>query len=198
MAMRTRRALIGVDSDWSRDLGEPNRVILTSVVKDLGPALFNQAAALASGTWQGGVVWEDLASGATDIGLRQDQPAGPRLSQERPEGDLGGHHRREHPDDAVIPPRGPGCRPRRNSGTWPALVHPSRRAWRATAGNCKCRLFARTLNGGRLVNGLAADAMLATYVRRETSSTAAPGRSSLTRFRGVGGCLGAVEAAGSR
>ncbi len=59
--------VIGVDSDWSRDLGDPNRVILTSVVKDLGPAVFNQVAAISSGTWQGGVVWEDLASGATYI-----------------------------------------------------------------------------------------------------------------------------------
>ncbi len=59
--------VIGVDSDWSRDLGDPNRVILTSVVKDLGPAVFNQASAIVSGSWQGGVVWEDLASGATYI-----------------------------------------------------------------------------------------------------------------------------------
>ncbi len=59
--------VIGVDSDWSRDLGDPNRAILTSVVKDLGPAVFNQASAIVSVSWQGGVVWEDLASGATYI-----------------------------------------------------------------------------------------------------------------------------------
>ncbi|MDH3425073.1 MAG: BMP family ABC transporter substrate-binding protein [Acidimicrobiia bacterium] len=59
--------VIGVDFDWADEFGDPDRVILTSVVKDFGVAVFNQAAAIADGTWQGGEVWEDLESGAVDI-----------------------------------------------------------------------------------------------------------------------------------
>lgn len=59
--------VIGVDFDWSQDFADPNRVILTSVVKDLGPAIVHQAVAIADGSWQGVAVWEDLASGGTYI-----------------------------------------------------------------------------------------------------------------------------------
>jgi basic membrane protein A len=59
--------VIGVDFDWSSFLGDPSRVIVTSVVQHVGPAVFNQAAAVADGTWQGGQVWEDLESEATYI-----------------------------------------------------------------------------------------------------------------------------------
>jgi basic membrane lipoprotein Med (substrate-binding protein (PBP1-ABC) superfamily) len=42
-------------------------VILTSVIKDYGPAVFNQIEALVDGTWNGGFVLEGLESGAVDI-----------------------------------------------------------------------------------------------------------------------------------
>lgn len=59
--------VIGVDYDWSRVLGDRDRVILTSVIKDSGVAAFNQIAALVEGTWSGGEVYEDLASSGVDI-----------------------------------------------------------------------------------------------------------------------------------
>jgi ABC-type phosphate/phosphonate transport system substrate-binding protein len=59
--------VIGVDYDWSRVLGDPDRVILTSVIKDAGVAVFNQIAALVDGSWTGGEVVEDLASEGVDI-----------------------------------------------------------------------------------------------------------------------------------
>ncbi|NND02919.1 MAG: BMP family ABC transporter substrate-binding protein [Acidimicrobiia bacterium] len=59
--------VVGVDTDWSADFGDPDRVILTSVIKDLGPAVFNQAAAWVDGTWTGGVVHEGLAEESADI-----------------------------------------------------------------------------------------------------------------------------------
>lgn len=42
-------------------------MILTSVVKDYGPAVFNQIEALVDGTWAPGFVAEGLESGASDI-----------------------------------------------------------------------------------------------------------------------------------
>ena len=70
--------VIGVDFDWSATIGDANRVILTSVVKDYGPAIFNQIEAMVGGTWSGGVVLEGLESGAVDIApfhkLNQDVP----------------------------------------------------------------------------------------------------------------------------
>lgn len=59
--------VIGVDFDWSRALGDPDRVILTSVVKDTGVAVFNQTASLVAGTWMGGFWFEGLESGGVDI-----------------------------------------------------------------------------------------------------------------------------------
>lgn len=59
--------VIGVDFDWSGTFGDPDRVILTSVVKDYGPAVFNQIAELVGGTWAAGEVLEGLASGAAEI-----------------------------------------------------------------------------------------------------------------------------------
>ncbi len=59
--------VIGVDYDWSGTFGDPDRVILTSVVKDLGPAVFHQIEALVNGTWQGGLVVEGLEEGSVDI-----------------------------------------------------------------------------------------------------------------------------------
>lgn len=59
--------VIGVDFDYSAEFGDPARVILTSVLKDVGVAVFNQAAAIADGTWSGGLVYEGLAGGAVDI-----------------------------------------------------------------------------------------------------------------------------------
>ena len=59
--------VIGVDYDWSKVLGDPERVILTSVIKDFGVAVFNQITALVNGTWSGGEVYEDLSSSGVDI-----------------------------------------------------------------------------------------------------------------------------------
>lgn len=59
--------VIGVDYDWSRVLGDPDRVILTSVIKNAGVAVFNQAKALVRDTWSGGEVVEDLASWGVNI-----------------------------------------------------------------------------------------------------------------------------------
>jgi basic membrane protein A len=59
--------VIGVDFDWSGTFGDSDRVILTSVVKNYGPAVFNQTAALVDGSWVAGLVFEGLESGAVDI-----------------------------------------------------------------------------------------------------------------------------------
>ena len=59
--------VVGVDFDWSGFLGDPDRVILTSAVKDYGPAAFKQIEALVDGTWAAGFVVEGLESGAVDI-----------------------------------------------------------------------------------------------------------------------------------
>jgi len=68
MAAGDTARVIGVDFDWSGAFGDPDRVILTSVVKDFGVAVFNQIAALVGDTWTGGVVLEGLEGGAVDIG----------------------------------------------------------------------------------------------------------------------------------
>lgn len=59
--------IIGVDFDYFDQFGDPERVILTSVLKDLGVAVFNQAAAVADGTWSGGLVIEGLDDGSVEI-----------------------------------------------------------------------------------------------------------------------------------
>ncbi len=59
--------VVGVDFDWYGTFGDPNRVILTSVIKDLGVAAYLQIEALVNGTWQAGWVVEGLESGAVDI-----------------------------------------------------------------------------------------------------------------------------------
>jgi basic membrane protein A len=71
--------VIGVDYDWYEAFGDPDRVILTSVVKNYGPAVFNQIEALVNGTWHSGFVVEGLESGSVDIAkfhkLKRDVPA---------------------------------------------------------------------------------------------------------------------------
>lgn len=59
--------VVGVDFDWAGTFGDPDRVILTSVVKDYRPSLFNQIAALVDGTWSSGIVFEGLAEESVDI-----------------------------------------------------------------------------------------------------------------------------------
>jgi len=59
--------VIGVDFDWAEVFGDPNRIVLTSVVKNYGAAVFNQIEALVNGTWSGGLVFEGLERGAVDI-----------------------------------------------------------------------------------------------------------------------------------
>jgi len=59
--------VIGVDFDWVDVVGDPDRIVLTSVVKNWGAAVFNQIEALVEGTWEPGFVFEGLESGAVDI-----------------------------------------------------------------------------------------------------------------------------------
>jgi basic membrane protein A len=59
--------VIGVDFDWSGTFGDPERVILTSAIKNPGSAVFNQIEALVNGTWQGGIVSEGLENNSVDI-----------------------------------------------------------------------------------------------------------------------------------
>ncbi len=59
--------VIEPDVDWYDIDGDPARVLLTSVLKGTGVAAYHQIAALVSGTWTPGEVWEDLATGGTDI-----------------------------------------------------------------------------------------------------------------------------------
>jgi basic membrane protein A len=56
--------VIGVDFDWSDEFGDPDEVILTSVVKDLGVATYNQIEALVDGSWEAGTFWQGLETGA--------------------------------------------------------------------------------------------------------------------------------------
>jgi len=60
-------AVIGVDFDWVQALGDPDRIVLTSVVKDYGAAVFNQIEALVNGTWSSGFVFEGLEAEVVDI-----------------------------------------------------------------------------------------------------------------------------------
>lgn len=59
--------VIGVDFDYYDFFGDPDRVILTSVIKDPGVAVFNQVAALVDGAWTPGIVFEGLETGTVDI-----------------------------------------------------------------------------------------------------------------------------------
>ncbi len=59
--------MIGVDYDWAGTFGDPNRAILTSVIKDPGVVVFNQTAVLVDGTWTADLVFEGLETGGVDI-----------------------------------------------------------------------------------------------------------------------------------
>ena len=59
--------VIGVDYDWYGTFGDPDRVILTSVIKDYGHAVFNLIETLVNGPLQGGIVFEGLESASVDI-----------------------------------------------------------------------------------------------------------------------------------
>lgn len=59
--------VVGVDFDWYTEFGDPDRVILTSVVKKLDVAAYNQIKALVDDTWASGVLWAGLEEDAVDI-----------------------------------------------------------------------------------------------------------------------------------
>ena len=59
--------VIGVDYDWVSVVGDPDRIVLTSVVKNYGSVLFDQVAAFVDGTWELGFLLVGLESGAVDI-----------------------------------------------------------------------------------------------------------------------------------
>ena len=59
--------VIQPDFDWFDEYGDPARILLTSVIKDTDVAVFNTIEALVDGSWQPGMVWEDLASDGVDI-----------------------------------------------------------------------------------------------------------------------------------
>ncbi len=62
-----RVRVIEPDVDWYEAFGDPDRVVLTSVLKRTGVAAYHQIEALVEETWTAGLVVEDLASGGTDI-----------------------------------------------------------------------------------------------------------------------------------
>jgi basic membrane protein A len=59
--------VIGVDFDWYAEFGDPDRVILTSAVKNLGNAAYDQIQALVDDTWTSGVFWVGLEEDSVDI-----------------------------------------------------------------------------------------------------------------------------------
>lgn len=60
--------VIGVDYDWYEILGDPDRVILTSVIKDHGAGVFALLKSFITGTLEGGtIVYADLANDGVDI-----------------------------------------------------------------------------------------------------------------------------------
>ena len=59
--------VIGVDYDWSEEVGDDKRVILTSVVKELGDAAYKQIEAIVDDTWQAGPFWVSLEEGLVGI-----------------------------------------------------------------------------------------------------------------------------------
>lgn len=50
-----RLRVIGVDYDWSKELGDPDRLILASVAKDTRRAVYSQIRAFVRGTRTDGV-----------------------------------------------------------------------------------------------------------------------------------------------
>jgi len=63
-----RVRLVGVDVDWFVQLGgDPAGVLLTSAMKKIDIGVYHQIQALVEGTWQPGLVVEDLASDGVDI-----------------------------------------------------------------------------------------------------------------------------------
>lgn len=67
VAAGERVRVIQPDVDWYAAFGDPDRVVLTSVLKGTGVAAFHQIEALVDGTWTAGPVVEDLATGGTGI-----------------------------------------------------------------------------------------------------------------------------------
>jgi basic membrane protein A len=59
--------VIEPDFDWFILDRDPSRVLLTSVVKNVDVAVYNNIHALVTGTWTPGWTWEDLASGGVDL-----------------------------------------------------------------------------------------------------------------------------------
>jgi basic membrane protein A len=55
------------DFDWYDAHGDPYRILLTSVLKNFDVAAYHAVEAFVTGTWESGLLWEDLASGGVDI-----------------------------------------------------------------------------------------------------------------------------------
>lgn len=59
--------IVQPDFDWYDAYGDPARVLLTSVLKKYDAAVYHTIAAYVNGTWESGLIWEDMASGGVDI-----------------------------------------------------------------------------------------------------------------------------------
>lgn len=59
--------VIQPDFDWSAAYGDPDRLLLTSVLKEYDEAVYHAVEAFVNGSWEGGQIWEDLASEGVDI-----------------------------------------------------------------------------------------------------------------------------------
>lgn len=59
--------VIGTDYDWYTYHRQFDRVLLTSVLKNLDRAAFDQIEAVVDGSWVSGEVFQDLANGGVDI-----------------------------------------------------------------------------------------------------------------------------------
>lgn len=66
-ALGDRVFVIEPDFDHFTIERDPSRILLTSVLKNIDVAVYNNIAALVDGSWPTGWVWEDLESGGVDI-----------------------------------------------------------------------------------------------------------------------------------
>lgn len=59
--------IVQPDFDWYDAYGDSSRILLTSVLKNFGVATYHAVEVFVTGTWESGLIWEDLASGGVDI-----------------------------------------------------------------------------------------------------------------------------------
>ena len=59
--------IIGVDTDWTVSASEYTPIVLTSVMKNMDVAVYNQIQSVIDGTYQGGIVTGTLENNGVDI-----------------------------------------------------------------------------------------------------------------------------------